>query len=255
MTTKQLIVTILAAGEGKRMRSPNLPKVLNLVDGVPMLIRILRSVVLIKPKKIVVVTSPANHDKIKRAIHKYFQEQEQEQPYNIVFVLQPSPLGTGHAVKYCLPEYIDKGGELSKVLILNGDMPLINKELLQRFITESDTSLLSLIVATMENPHGYGRIIHGVNDDSLEIVEEKDCSVEQRLIKQVNTGVYLVDADLLHEVIPKIKNDNVQQEYYLTDIVKLVNKEAESKKYNRITPYLLDQKKKIRNSKMNTHKE
>jgi len=212
--SKNLVITILAAGEGKRMRS-DLPKVLHLFNNIPMLVRIVQTSLSLKPKKIIVVTG--KHDAIiKETIEKYIHTEINK----LFFVNQPGQLGTGDAIKCCLPQYTDN----STVLILNGDMPLINKTILNKFVENSYKA--NILVAKMDNPYGYGRIIYDEYGDFSEIIEEKDCSEEERKINIINSGIYLFNGKLLKDYIPMIKNENVQNEYYLTDIVKIVNENA-----------------------------
>uniref|UniRef100_A0A6C0B2Y7 UDP-N-acetylglucosamine diphosphorylase n=1 Tax=viral metagenome TaxID=1070528 RepID=A0A6C0B2Y7_9ZZZZ len=203
-----LTVTILAAGQGKRMQS-NLPKVLHLFKGKPMLVRIIETVRQLKPFKIIVVTGKF-HDIIKACLLKYIRIGD------LTFVQQPEPKGTGHAILCCLPEYKDN----EKVLIVNGDMPLMNVGALRK-IAEHDSDV-SVLTASFENPTGYGRAIINKRGDLVEIIEEKDCSESEKLINIINTGIYCIHSLYLNEFIPKINNENTQQEYYLTDIIKLL---------------------------------
>jgi len=208
-----LVITIMAAGEGKRMNS-TLPKVLHMFKEKPMLVRIIETSLSLNPEKIIVITG--KHDiLIKKTLELYLNTSK------LIFVNQTDPKGTGDAIKCCLPFY-EPG---NKVLILNGDMPLINENLLKRFI--SNDSKASILVAKFENSKGYGRIVYNEVGDFAEIIEEKDCSDEQRNIKIINSGVYFIDGDLLQLFIPMIKNNNFQNEYYLTDIVKLIKQNTE----------------------------
>jgi UDP-N-acetylglucosamine diphosphorylase/glucosamine-1-phosphate N-acetyltransferase len=231
-----LTVTILAAGEGKRMNS-NVPKVLHLLKNRPMIVRVIETARKLNPHKIVVVTG--EHDEvIQTTISKYTFIKD------ITFVKQAVPLGTGDAIKSCLGEYKDEG----PVLILNGDMPLINDQILNRMIESiSDAAVLT---AKFENPNGYGRIISDAYGDLIKIVEEKDCSDEEKQVNIINTGVYKIHSHILKEFIPKIDNDNSQKEYYLTDIVKLLK--------NRFIPVdtiLVDESENIFVSGVNTEEE
>lgn len=205
---ESITVTILAAGQGKRMQS-SLPKVLHLFKGKPMLVRIIETVRQLSPQKIIVVTGKF-HDIIQACLLKYMRIGD------ITFVQQSEPKGTGHAILCCLPEYKDS----EKVLIVNGDMPLMNTETLIK-IVECDSDV-SVLTAFFENPHGYGRAITNKRGDLLEIIEEKDCSEAEKLINIINTGIYCIHSLYLNEFIPKINNENTQQEYYLTDIIKLL---------------------------------
>jgi bifunctional UDP-N-acetylglucosamine pyrophosphorylase/glucosamine-1-phosphate N-acetyltransferase len=161
------------------------------------------------PHKIIVVTG--KHDElIQRTISKYTFIKD------IIFVKQVMPLGTGDAIKSCLGEYEDEG----PVLILNGDMPLINDKTLNRMMGSiSDATVLT---AKFENPTGYGRIISDAYGDLKKIVEEKDCNEEEKQVNIINTGIYKIHSRILKEFILKIDDDNNQKEYYLTDIVRLL---------------------------------
>jgi len=212
-----LVVTIMAGGEGKRMRS-NLPKVLHLFRGKPMLVWVIEAALLLGPKKIVVITGKF-HEQIIRTLSEYMDI------FGVVFIQQKTPLGTGDAIKSSLGQY-EMG---DRVLILNGDTPLINRDILETFINNSKSDCV-VLSTRLENPHGYGRIIcqEGIFN---QIVEEKDATMEQRKINQVNAGLYLISGEVLHIYIPKITNENNQKEYYLTDIIGLVNES----KYKEIT--------------------
>jgi len=210
--SNNLVITILAAGEGKRMRS-DLPKVLHLFNNIPMLVRIVQTSLSLKPKKIIVVTGK-NHALIKETLEKYTDINK------LCFVNQLTQLGTGDAINYCLPLYASN----STVLILNGDMPLINTTILNKFVENSYKA--NILIAKLDEPHGYGRIIYDKNGDFLGIVEEKNCTEDQRKINIINSGIYLFNGKLLKDYIPMITNQNVQNEYYLTDIVKIVKENA-----------------------------
>lgn len=206
-----LVVTILAAGEGKRMKS-DLPKVLHLCKGKPMLVRIIETALQLSPSKLIVVTGKY-HELIKETISKYLNIE------SIQFIQQRLPIGTGYAVYQCVTAY-DPG---ENVLILNGDMPLIQGELLNKVI--KNTSNAKIVVAKLADPTGYGRIIYNNDGEFIDIVEEKDCDTEQKHIDIVNVGIYIINSMLLKKYIPKIRNQNAQGEYYLTDIVKILKAE------------------------------
>lgn len=203
-----LNIIILAGGKGKRMQSV-LPKVLHTVAGKPMIVWILEKAFAMQPKNIYIVVSP-NHKDIKRAIDPIF---------NVTYVVQPIANGTGGAVKevlYKLPN------DNSNCVILNGDVPLISLETLTLLHNSfSQNYDLQITAINLKNPYGHGRIV--VQNDHLKIVEEKDCSDSEKLIKLSNAGIYVTKANILHICIPLIKNNNVQCEYYLTDIVDIAN--------------------------------
>jgi bifunctional N-acetylglucosamine-1-phosphate-uridyltransferase/glucosamine-1-phosphate-acetyltransferase GlmU-like protein len=165
----------------------------------------------------------------------------------IEFVIQKIPQGTGDAIRCCLSCY-DKG---DKVLILNGDMPLINKEVLEKFIIDSSFFDMSILVARLTNPYGYGRIIFNKEGEFTQIIEEKDCNEEQKKMNIVNSGLYFITSEILQLYIPFIENINAQKEYYLTDIVKIVK----DNKKTQIHTYLIDEKENSIISGVNTPEE
>jgi len=241
--SKNLVITILAAGEGKRMKS-DIPKVLHLFNGKPMLVRIIETTYLLNPTKILIITGKF-HELIKTTLSDYFDISNSI----IEFVVQKLPQGTGDAINCCLSCY-EKD---DKVLILNGDMPLINKEVLQKFIQNSNNnnSEMSILVARLPNPYGYGRIIYNDDGEFTQIVEEKDCDDEQRKVNIINSGLYFITGEMLKYYIPFIENENAQKEYYLTDIVKIVK----NKTKKQINTYLISEKENSIISGVNTPEE
>jgi UDP-N-acetylglucosamine diphosphorylase/glucosamine-1-phosphate N-acetyltransferase len=210
MSSENLTVTIMAAGEGKRMNS-NIPKVLHLFKGKPMLVRIILEVFKLNASKIIVITGKY-HNLIKETLDKYFQN-------NIInYVQQYNPCGTGDAIKCTLDYYTNN----ENVLILNGDMPLITSNLLKKFIEEYNYNSNKIMVAKLDNPFGYGRIIYDNENNFIGIKEEKDCSIEEKNIKITNVGIYYFHSTVLQRYIPLINNNNNQKEYYLTDIIKVI---------------------------------
>jgi NDP-sugar pyrophosphorylase family protein len=195
---------IMAGGEGKRMNS-TIPKVLHCVLDEEMIVGIIRKVMTLNVTKIYIVCG-RHIDSIKECIHKRLGN-----TFDIVYVNQSVPLGTGDAIKQCLP-YIE--GTNVNVLILNGDTPLIDVTL-NEFVKEKTPSLM---VTSLDNPTGQGRIILDNNGFFTKIVEEKDASFEEKKVKLVNCGVYHVSSKQLLEYIPLIDNVNAQKEYYLTDL-------------------------------------
>jgi bifunctional UDP-N-acetylglucosamine pyrophosphorylase/glucosamine-1-phosphate N-acetyltransferase len=138
----------------------------------------------------------------------------------VEWVLQTEQLGTGHAVLCALPHLADFVGS---VLICCGDTPLLSTETLRMFLTNhlnSDTDL-SVLSMQLQEPGSYGRIVRNSAGKVSGIVEARDATGEEKDIREVNTGIYCARAALLHGVIPEISNSNAQDEYYLTDMVKL----------------------------------
>ncbi|MCX8084315.1 MAG: bifunctional UDP-N-acetylglucosamine diphosphorylase/glucosamine-1-phosphate N-acetyltransferase GlmU [Calditerrivibrio sp.] len=201
----RLKVIILAAGKGTRMKS-ELPKVLFKVAGKPMIDYVLESAKSLAPEEIIVVIG-SGADLLK----------EHLRDEKVTFVLQEEQLGTGHAVLQAEEHFRNFDGY---VLILCGDMPLVKKETLKKFIETASEKELSFISVKVDNPKGYGRVVRSASGSILEIVEEKDADEEIKRIKEINTGIYLVRGDVLVKRLRHITNDNAQKEYYLTDIIK-----------------------------------
>ena len=197
-----LSIVILAAGKGTRMKSST-PKVLHKISGKEMLFHILDEAKKISDDITVILSH--QFDLVKSKVEENYK--------NIKIHKQDiaNYPGTGGALKN-----LKLNGD--RVLILNGDMPLVTKESLEKLV--KSTAPIAMTILNLDNPSGYGRVI--IEDGLVkEIVEEKDCTKEQKAIKSVNAGVYAIDRKYLDEFIPKIDNNNAQKEYYLTDIIKL----------------------------------
>ena len=201
----KLTAVILAAGKGTRMKS-KLPKVLHKVGGHPMLEHVMDAAEAAGCRDNVVVIG-------------HGAELVRELVGNRARIaLQAEQLGTGHAVLQAADTLKDFTGT---VMILCGDTPLLEATELQKFYEEHVKSgaAATVMSAMMEDPFGYGRILRDANGDVAGIVEQKDASEEQKLIKEINTGNYCVEAPLLFEVLKTLGNDNAQGEYYLTDVL------------------------------------
>lgn len=199
-----LSTIILAAGKGTRMKSAK-PKVLQTLAGKPLLAHVLDTCSTLKVAKTIVVYGFGGE-----------QVQTAMAAYDISWVEQKEQLGTGHAVKVTLDD-LPKDG---KSLILYGDVPLVSSETLSKLEQANDEGI-SMLTLTVDNPFGLGRIKRDVEGKVLAIVEQKDANEEEKLIKEINSGIYCVDNALLHKYLPNLSNDNAQEEYYLTDIVKM----------------------------------
>jgi bifunctional UDP-N-acetylglucosamine pyrophosphorylase/glucosamine-1-phosphate N-acetyltransferase len=208
-------VIILAGGLGKRMGS-DVPKVLHLVGGVPMIVRILRSL----PANVRILIVVGKYKDIIQSTIREYTDVEVE------YVVQDPPLGTGHAIACCLP-HIDPERQ---VIVLSGDVPLIQTETILKMSYGAPD--LRVLTMRADDPTGYGRIItmrnmndmniHGV-PQFVKIVEHKDCTEEERACTTVNCGIYAFSGKVAHQFVPLIQNINAQCEYYLTDIVGLAH--------------------------------
>ncbi|HVV67516.1 MAG TPA: bifunctional UDP-N-acetylglucosamine diphosphorylase/glucosamine-1-phosphate N-acetyltransferase GlmU [Gammaproteobacteria bacterium] len=198
-----LSVVILAAGKGKRMRS-GLPKVLHTLAGVTLLERVVRTASSLDPETIYVVYG--NGGQLVRSEMAHLDVQ---------WVEQPEALGTGHAVRQVLPHL----NQDHQVLVLYGDVPLISKETLKQLLDNTPKNALGLVVAELEDPQGFGRIIRNEMGNIVAIVEQKDTNPEQQKITEINTGILTTSARHLKEWLPRLTSHNSQKEYYLTDII------------------------------------
>lgn len=195
-------VIILAAGKGTRMRSKR-PKVLQPLAGQPLLAHVIQTTKKLQAQNIITIFGHGG-SMVKQA---FSTEQ-------ITWVEQSEQLGTGHAVQMALPVLAQEGTSL----ILYGDVPLVSANTLQRLQHASQDSGIGMITLNVADPTGYGRIVRQ-NGQIQAIIEHKDATDAQRQIQEVNTGIYCVSNQKLHEWLPRLNNQNVQGEYYLTDII------------------------------------
>ena len=204
-----LEVIILAAGKGTRMKSVK-PKVLHELAGKSLVARVVETAQNLKPDNVHLVYGHGGEQIIAAF---------EEQPVN--FIEQTEQKGTGHAVAQVLSD-IDPD---NKILILYGDVPLIDLNTLLKLI-EKASSGFSLLTVNLDNPKGYGRIIRDTDDKVKAIVEHKDADTAQLAITEVNTGVMCVRGDFLKRWLPLLSPENCQGEYYLTDIVEMAESEG-----------------------------
>ncbi len=196
-----LHVIILAAGEGKRMRSAK-PKVLQPIAGQPMLAQVIAAARALNPAGIHVVHGHGG-DQVQAAFA--------DQP-DLQWAQQAQQLGTGHAVEQAMANVPDA----ATVLVLYGDVPLIRSQTLQRLLEAPGR--LAVLVADVADPTGYGRIVRDAEGRVAAIVEQKDADEEQRRIRVINTGIIAAESTALKRWLAHLSNDNAQGEYYLTDV-------------------------------------
>ncbi len=213
MTENEIKSVILAAGKGTRMKSET-PKVLHKIFEKPLLGYVLDNVKSITNEDFVIVGHHA--EEVAEFVQKNYKCAKT--------VLQTPQLGTGHAVSMVCPALENFGGQ---VLILCGDTPLITKETLQKFIEyhNSVKSDLTVMSTVFDNPTNYGRIIRETDNSLKCIVEEKDATSEQKAVKEVNAGIYLLNWAKIKPAFSQLTSNNAQGEYYLTDIISWGKKE------------------------------
>jgi bifunctional UDP-N-acetylglucosamine pyrophosphorylase/glucosamine-1-phosphate N-acetyltransferase len=208
--TQPLHAIILAAGEGKRMRSA-LPKVLQRIAGKPMLGHAIDVARALGAAHVHVV-----HGHGGAQVREAFAAQT-----DLLWAAQARQLGTGHAVQQAMPQVPDG----ARVLVLYGDVPLLTRESLEALVAIK--APLAVLVADLDDPAGYGRVIVDASGHVAAIVEQKDATPEQRKVRTINTGIVAADAARLRGWLAQLKNDNAQGEFYLTDVFALAAGEGD----------------------------
>lgn len=216
---------ILAAGKGTRFKS-NQIKVLHKLLNIPMVCYVIEALKKVKPEKILVVVCYQK----KKVI-------ETLSPYNVVFVEQSEPKGTAHALMSC-EKILEKSKE-KDILVLYGDAPLIQPELLKNLIQhhQNSNNAVTLISAKLDFPEGYGRIVRDKRGNIIRVVEEKNADPEEKKIQEVNTGIYMFKISELLPALSYISPDPIKKEYYLTQIIEVfykMNKQIGEVKTNQI---------------------
>ncbi|MDR2876512.1 MAG: bifunctional UDP-N-acetylglucosamine diphosphorylase/glucosamine-1-phosphate N-acetyltransferase GlmU [Chromatiales bacterium] len=207
-----LNVIILAAGAGKRMRSA-LPKVLHPLAGRPLVEHVFRAAHALAPDRIHVVHGHGG-DQLRARF--------ENSPWPLHWVEQAERLGTGHAVQQAMPHI----NAQDMALVLYGDVPLIRSETLTHLLELAAERGLALVTAKLPESFGYGRILRSKSGAIEGIVEEKDASDAERSIHEINTGILAARADVLARYLARLRNNNAQREYYLTDIVGMAAKDG-----------------------------
>ena len=207
--TSKINIVLLCAGKSSRLKF-NLPKVILPINGKTLLQRSLYSLGKLSPSKTIIVAGFKKELVINLSKTLNYK--------NLNFVVQKEQLGTGDAVKKAASSLDDK----SIALIMNGDTPFVDEETINQALSQyrKTKSVFTIATTKPSSPFGYGRILRDNDGQILDIVEEKDCNNEQKLIKEVNAGLYLIATDYLKKFVKKIKK-NKNSEYYLTDLVNI----------------------------------
>ena len=213
-----LDILILAAGLGTRMKSSR-AKVLHKLGGRPLIAHVCRTAALFNPRKILVVVGFQAGD-VRAAVEKELGSDLAG------FVNQSEQRGTGDAVVAARSALAE--GK-STVLILSGDVPLVRAETLQALIEkhQADNASCTMLTVRLENPTGYGRIVRDEDGRFLKIVEQKDATVEERQIREINAGIYCFDGEKLFAALERVRPTNSQGEYYLTDVPGILRNDQE----------------------------
>ncbi len=215
MTANPAAVIVLAAGEGKRMKSRT-PKVLHAIGGRPLVGHVARAGLALGPEHLVVVVGNGRDRVI-----AYLAELDPA----IRPVVQEEQNGTGHATRIALDELPKLNGT---VIVATGDTPLLTAETLRQ-LHETHTgteAAATVLTAVVDDPTGYGRVLRDTDGGVLAIVEHRDATEEQRAIAEINSGIWAFDGQLLVDALGRLKSDNVQGEEYLTDVLGLLREEG-----------------------------
>lgn len=199
-------IVILAAGQGKRMQS-QLPKVLHRLAGKPILAHVIQTTIDLLPESKPIVVIGHQGERLQETLSHYAAE----------WVVQTEQRGTAHALEQALPHLPSE----DHVLVLCGDAPLISAMTLHQLISTTPANAMGMLTATVAQPFGYGRIKRDAQHRIQGIVEERDATVEEKKLTEINPGVYYIPVQYLKKWLPQIKNNNDQGEYYLTDIIAL----------------------------------
>jgi bifunctional UDP-N-acetylglucosamine pyrophosphorylase/glucosamine-1-phosphate N-acetyltransferase len=215
MSGRPVSAIVLAAGEGTRMRSER-PKPIHLVCGRPMVVHVLTALTGVNIERTVVVVGHGADRVTKRV------EEEGLGSLGVTFVEQRVQRGTGDAVMVGMTAFHDDDlDDDATVVVLPGDTPLLRPETVSELVAEHERhdNAATVLSAEMADPTGYGRVIRGRDGRVARVVEERDASLDERAVREVNTSIYCFRRDLLGPALRRLSPDNAQGEYYLTDVI------------------------------------
>ena len=209
---EDIIALVLAAGKGTRMKSDK-SKLVHKIYGKELV------------KRVVETAQKSGVDEVVTVVGYKKEQVQLVLGESVKYAYQEEMLGTGHAVLQAEEYLKDKHG---KVVVLNGDVPILRPETVRNLIKKSidNKEYATVLTAIYSNPTGYGRIIRDVGGNIKGIVEEKDATEDQKNIQEINAGIYCFDIQELLKALKKIKPNNAQNEYYITDVIRLMNEEG-----------------------------
>ncbi|MBC8145948.1 MAG: NTP transferase domain-containing protein [bacterium] len=207
--SSNLAVVIMAAGKGTRMKSPDMAKVMFPVGGVPMIHHVVERAFECAPQTVVVIIGH-NRESVRGYLDGAFNGR-------VTFAEQIEQLGTGHAIMQALPSLEGFDGD---VVVLSGDVPLLRRQTLEELhrVHQSTNAVATVLTVSADDPTGYGRVVRLADESVDRIVEHKDATDAERTIDEINSGIYMFGAKALVDALAHLTNDNVQGEYYLTDV-------------------------------------
>lgn len=206
---QEVIALVLAAGKGTRMKSDK-SKLVHKIYGKELV------------KRVVETAKKSGVDDVIAVVGYKKEQVQQVLGDSVKYAYQDEMLGTGHAVLQAEEYLKDKHG---KVVVLNGDVPILRPETVKKFIEKSinNKEYATILTAIYNNPTGYGRVVRDIGGNVKAIVEEKDATEDERNIQEINAGIYCFDIQELLKALKELKPNNVQNEYYITDIIKIMN--------------------------------
>lgn len=210
--SKELTTVIMAAGKGKRMKNPDKSKVMHELSGKPLIEYVIDLALSVNSNLIVPVVGHQKQDVMKFISKRFVRDIDK-----IRFAHQDEQLGTGHAIMQTEEVLKDFDGD---VLILSGDVPKLSADTVRSFIAFHNENNFDacLISAEFSDPSGYGRVLRDMDGNFYDIREQKDCTEDEKKIKEINSGIYIIDKKILIDALKTLDRNNAQGEYYLTDV-------------------------------------
>jgi len=231
MQIANLAAVIMAAGMGKRMKNPDIPKVMHTLGGMPLVEHVVRLADSCGASPIAVIVG---HKK------EIVIEHLESLRMNIRIAVQEEQLGTGHAVLQAKSALEDFDGD---VMILSGDVPLTKRETLASMLETHRNSgaVVTVLTTVLPDPTGYGRVLRDAEGNVIRIVEHKDATEEERAVREINSGIYIFNKNALFEALANVTNDNAQGEYYLPDVFSMFAQQGK-----KMSPFVSDSFDEIR---------